>query len=139
MIRIAATRVVAIALALLAFGLFPGCDSQVYTDQEIEAQRRFESIKIGATEAEVLSLLGRPTGTATRSRPDELMFEFDDHGVERRLSLQTSNRAAWPADLQFMSERPVSAKLLVFKAATVTAYYFIGSDERVEHVDVFTS
>lgn len=131
--------VLALGSILLVCALLSACDSQVYTDDELEAQERFSRIKAGAAEQEVRASLGAPSGIATHSGPDQLSFESGEGGSERGVLLDANDRSKWPTDLEFLPKRPVSGKVLMYTDGTVTAYYFLSPDGRVEYVDLFTS
>lgn len=126
----------ALGFALLTCVLLSACDTQVYADEELKAQERFGSIKVGATEHDVRASLGTPSGVAEQRGQDHLSFESGEVG---NTLLDAKDRSKWPADLQYMPKRLVSGKVLVYTDATVTAYYFVGLDGRVEYVEVFTS
>jgi hypothetical protein len=93
--------------------------------------------RAGQENVEVLT--DPPSGVAARSGSDQLSFESDDGGTKRRMSLDANDRSKWPRDLQFLPKRSVTGKVLVYTDGTVTAYYFVSRDGRVEYVDLFTS
>jgi hypothetical protein len=65
--------------------------------------------------------------------------DVSNGGDTSRKSISASDRSNWPAELRFLANRNVSSKVLVYINGTVTAYYFIGPEGRVEYVDLFTS
>ncbi len=132
-------HILVLALAILGADLLSACDKQIYTDDELKTQQRFRSIKIGASEEGLIASLGPPMGVTTPTASEQLSFETNEGGVSRRISIDASDRSQWPRDLQFLPKRRVSGKVLVYADGTVTAYYFVDPDGRVEHVDLYTS
>jgi hypothetical protein len=132
------TRLV-LTVALIASALISGCDRKVYADYELNAQDRFKAAKLGTTEQDVWSSLGTPSSVVTRTGSDELSVEVGNEGDTSRKAISASDRSSWPAELEFLPKRIVSSKVLVYIDGTATAYYFIGSEGRVEYIDLFTS
>jgi hypothetical protein len=132
------TRLV-LTVALIVSALISGCDRKVHADYELNAQDRFKAVKLGTTEQDVWSSLGTPSSVVTRTGSDELSVEVGKGGDTSRKAISASDRSSWPAELEFLPKRIVSSKVLVYIDGTVSAYYFIGLDGRVEYVDLFTS
>lgn len=130
---------IALVLRVLAVSLVFGCGKHIYTDDELKTQERFRSVEVGTSEQALVASLGAPLGVAARTASGELAFEFNEGGVAKRIALDANDRSQWPRDLQFLPDRPISAKVLVYTEGTVTAYYFIGPDGRIEDVNLFTS
>jgi hypothetical protein len=128
-----------LTVALIACALISGCDRKVYADYELNAQDRFKAVKLGTAEQDVRSSLGTPSSVVTRSESDELSVEVNNGGDTSRKSISASDRSNWPSELQFLANRTISGKVLVYIDGTVTAYYFIDPKGRVEYVDLFTS
>jgi hypothetical protein len=94
---------VARGLSFLACALLSACDTQVYTDQELEAQERFRGVEVGAAEQDVRTALGTPSSVAARSGSDKLSFQSADEGARKRtMSLDANDRSKWPEDLKFL-------------------------------------
>jgi hypothetical protein len=132
------TRLV-LAVALVACSLVSGCDRKIYADGELDAQDRFKAIELGAAEQDVRNALGTPSSVVVRAGSDELLVEVTDGRETRRKPISTNDRSNWPAELRFLSDRPVTSKVLVYIDGTVTAYYFLSPEGRLEYVDLFTS
>jgi hypothetical protein len=127
---------VQIGIAAVA-GIITACN--VYTDQEIAAQQRFEAVAIGTRESDLISSLGTPQGLVKRSGPSQLVLQFDELSDKGEIRLDETDRANWPQELQFLPERPVTNKVLIYLDSTVWAFYFFSSDNEVEHASVVVS
>src|SRR5215211_5102791 len=112
--------VAVVCLAILCIG----CDSKVFTDAEMQSQRRFSAIKEGQAYEEVISHVGKPTGQIRRIDDSTLVYE--PSGDERVAStrLNRSSRDQWPAVIRFLPDRGVAGSVLVFNEGTVTAFVF---------------
>jgi hypothetical protein len=106
------TRLV-LAVALVACSLVSGCDRKIYADGELDAQDRFKAIELGAAEQDVRNALGTPSSVVVRAGSDELLVEVTDGRETRRKPISTNDRSNWPAELRFLSDRPVTSKVLV--------------------------
>jgi len=129
----------ALAVALVACSLVFGCDRKIYTDDELNIQDRFRAIKRGAAEQDVRNALGAPASVVVRAGSDELVVEVSEGAETRRTPISANDRSNWPSELRFLADRPVTGKLLVYIDGTVTAYYFLDPEGRLEYVDLFTS
>jgi hypothetical protein len=114
------------------------CDKVVYIDDELRAQQRFGAVAIGESEESLGEVLGAPAATAIRT-DSGLILEDRTDGAPRTLALRNDDRDQWPELIRFLPRRPIAQKVVVFIEGTVTAYYFIGADGRVEYVSVFTT
>jgi hypothetical protein len=128
-----------LAVALVACSLVSGCDRKIYTDDELNIQDRFRAIKVGSAEQDVRHALGAPSSVVVRAGSDDLVVEVTDGGETRRAQISTNDRSNWPSELQFLADRPITGKVLVYIDGTVTAYYFLNPEGRLEYVDLFTS
>jgi hypothetical protein len=128
-----------LTVAVIACALISGCDRKVYADYELNAQDRFKAVKLGTAEQDVRSSLGTPSSVVTRAGSNELSVEVSNGGDTSSKSISANDRSNWPPELQFLANRTVSGKVLVYIDGTVTAYYFIDPEGRVEYVDLFTS
>lgn len=127
-----------VAVVWLAI-LCVGCDSKVFTDAEMQSQRRFSTIKEGQSYDEVISHMGKPTGQIRRIDASALVYEPLTDGTVAATRLSTSSRDQWPAVIRFLPDRQIEGSVLVFNEGTVTAFVFLSATGAVEHVDVHTS
>ena len=127
---------VTVSAAMVVSVLATACEELVYHPEELAAKKRFASIVVGQTDVQLRATLGRPLGTIMNdSSAGIARYVSEDSGNANTMDLKGS-RADWPAELKFLPRQAPASKIFVYRFATVSAYYYVDNDGRIDLVNV---
>jgi len=113
------------------------CDRDAaYTPGELAIEARFERIAVGDSEQDVRARLGEPICVLSviAGSQEELEVRCPESSPPGRL--RVGDRGTWPAELPGLPRQLPSFRALVYVDATVSAYYLLDAQGRVEFVQV---
>lgn len=128
-----------VKLILLLALINAGCDSSVYLSEELSAKKRFLSISVGMTEADLQDSLGPPLGLVQVQPTGIIVYTSLAEGNPIELSLADSSRNSWPEEIRFLPVKSKYTRVFVYIETTVYAYFYIGESGKIESVEVVNS
>jgi len=115
------------------------CDEAVYTNGELVAKHKYESVKKGQSRDAVVTALGSPVFELVLDRSRMIYTFHDQTGKKLELDRTGNPRAPIPAELQFLPRNLTDSRILVYSEGTVFGYIGVGEDNVVSFVKVITS
>jgi hypothetical protein len=117
------------------------CDEAVYHPDEIQAQKKFQSIVVGITEEDLKKQLGEPIGRIAfdQARGTYQYFVSTNPTPVAEFSTLDAINDSHPPELRFLPTGKRSNKILVFQNGTVHGYFYFGQAGRLEEKAVVVS
>ena len=126
----------AIALLLLT----TACEEHVFTEGELQAQRKFKAVAPGTPEASARAALGPPVAEL-RWDPGRNAYAYTDANGSRTYfdPRKDAARSGLPAEFRFFPKKMLATKVLIYSSGTVFGYLAIDDANKVSSVEVHIS
>ena len=134
--------VLSLLLMLILCGIILFGKNIVFHPDELAYENKFKSINVGMNESDVYKLLGGPDRIIL-SDPTTQQLLYIDKGMKHYAPLEIDARTKkpryYPPANDVFPDRRIASRVMIYTLGTVTAYYFIGLNSKVDYFFVWIS
>jgi hypothetical protein len=134
-----------VALAVAATVSVAACDAAVYLPEELAAQKRYDAVAVGTSEADLRARLGAPECVVNRKDGEPRSIELRCPETSAPHVAEETSFASWrririsPTWIAMMALPEPGTRLLIFVDGTVYGYFVVDPNGVVTRVKAVIS